>query len=302
MPPPTVKMQMPMPSAAGKRAIGRGLDALLADARIPASDGKAGVMMLPVDQLRPDSRQPRREMDHAGIDELAKSLQHQGVIQPVLVRKDGSRYRIIAGERRWRAAQKAGLKELPALLREATDAEAFELALVENLQREDLKPLELAEGYKRLIDERRWTQEQVADRVGKARVSVANALRLLGLPDEVKGQLKAGALDMGHAKALLGLPKAAEIVSLARAVVAERLSVRETEARVREGRTQAPPAGVKKKASHRVSPEARRMVEDLQRKLGTKVRIVERGGGKGTLEVEFFSYEDLDRIVGLIRR
>ncbi len=299
--PPTVKMPMPMPSAAGKRAIGRGLDALLADARIPTSDGKAGVMMLPVDQIRPDTKQPRREFEAAAIEELAKSLQHQGVLQPVLVRKDGSRYRLIAGERRWRAAQKAGLKELPALLREANDGEAFELALVENLQREDLKPLELAEGYKRLIEERRWTQEQVADRVGKARVSVANALRLLQLPEEVKGHLKSGALDMGHAKALLGLPKAAEMVLLARAVVAEKLSVRETEARVREGRTQGP-QGSKKKAAPRVSPEARRLVEDLQRKLGTKVRIVEKGQGKGTLEVEFFSYEDLDRIVALIRR
>ena len=299
--PPTVKMQMPMPSAAGKRAIGRGLDALLADARIPTSDGKSGVMMLPVDQIRPDPRQPRREIDAAAVDELAKSLQHQGVLQPVLVRKDGNRYRLIAGERRWRAAQKAGLKELPALLREATDGEAFELALVENLQREDLKPLELAEGYKRLVDDRKWTQEQVADRVGKSRVSVANALRLLALPEEVKTHLKAGALDMGHAKALLGVPKAADMVSLARTVVSEKLSVRETEARVREGRTQGP-ASSKKKASARQSPEARRMVEDLQRKLGTKVRIAERGQGKGTLEIEFFSYEDLDRIVALIRR
>ena len=299
--PPTVKMQMPMPSAAGKRAIGRGLDARLADARIPTADGKSGVMMVPIDQIRPDPRQPRREIDAAAVDELAKSLQHQGVLQPVLLRKDGTRYRLIAGERRWRAAQKAGLKELPALLRDASDGEAFELALVENLQREDLKPLELAEGYKRLVDDRRWTQEQVADRVGKSRVSVANALRLLQLPDEVKGHLKTGGLDMGHAKALLGLPKAADMVSLARAVVADKLSVRETEARVREGRTQAPGAA-KKKTATRQSPEARRMVEELQRKLGTKVRIVEKGQGKGTLEVEFFSYEDLDRIVALIRR
>jgi ParB family chromosome partitioning protein len=293
-------LKMPMPSAAGKRAIGRGLDALLADARIGAADGKSGVMMLPVDQIRPDARQPRREMDHAAIDELAKSLQHQGVLQPVLVRKDGSRYKIIAGERRWRAAQKAGLKELPALLRDATDAEAFELAIVENLQREDLKPLELAEGYKRLIDERRWTQEQVADRVGKSRVSVANSLRLLQLPEEVKHLLKADQLDMGHAKALLGLSKPQDMASLARAVVAEGLSVRETEARVREGRTQGPTA--KKKHAAKQSPEARRMVEDLQRKLGTKVRITERSAGKGTLEIEFFSYEDLDRIVALIRK
>ncbi|MBK7857307.1 MAG: ParB/RepB/Spo0J family partition protein [Archangiaceae bacterium] len=290
-----------MPSAAGKRAIGRGLDALLADARIPTADGKSGVMMLPVEQIRPDSRQPRREFDSTAIEELANSLKHQGVLQPVLVRKDGSRYRLIAGERRWRAAQKAGLKEMPALLRDASDGEAFELALVENLQREDLKPLELAEGYKRLIEERKWTQEQVADRVGKARVSVANALRLLQLPEEVKHQLKAGTLDMGHAKALLGLHKAADMVALARAIVSEKLSVRETEARVREGKTQGS-GSAKKKVAQRQSPEARRLIEDLQRKLGTKVRVTERGQGKGTLEIEFFSYEDLDRIVGLIRR
>jgi ParB family chromosome partitioning protein len=297
---PVHPLKMPMPSAAGKRAIGRGLDALLADARTPSADGKSAVMMLPVDQIRPDPRQPRHHMDSAGIEELARSLQHQGVLQPVLVRRDGNRYRIIAGERRWRAAQKAGLKEVPALLRDASDAEAFELALVENLQREDLKPLELAEGYKKLIDERRWTQEQVADRVGKARVSVANTLRILSLPDEVKGLLKNDTIDLGHAKALLGLSRPTDIVSLARSVVAERLSVRETEARVREGRTEAPKG--KKKAAHRVSPDAKRMVEDLQRRLGTRVRINERGGGKGTLEVEFYSYEDLDRIVSLIRK
>ncbi len=293
-------LKMPMPSAAGKRAIGRGLDALLADARISTSDGKSGVMMLPVDQIRPDARQPRRDINPAHIEELAKSLLNQGVLQPVLVRKDGSRYKLIAGERRWRAAQKAGLKELPALLREATDQEAFELALVENLQREDLNSLELAEGYKRLVDERRWTQEQVADRVGKARVSVANALRLLNLPEEVKLLLKSSQLDMGHAKALLGLAKPNEMVSLARAVISEKLSVRETEARVREGRTQGPSG--KKKQVGRQSPEARRMVEELQRKLGTKVRLNERGAGKGSLEIEFFSYEDLDRIVALIRK
>lgn len=296
----SLKLAVPMPTPAGKRAIGRGLDALLADARISTADGKSGVMMLPVDQIRPDPRQPRREFDSAALEELSRSLTQQGVLQPVLVRKDGNRYRLIAGERRWRAAQKAGLKELPALLRETSDGEAFELALVENLQREDLKPLELAEGYRRLIDERRWTQEQVADRVGKARVSVANALRLLSLPEEVKKLLTDGSIDVGHAKALLGLTRPSEIVAVARAVVAEKLSVRETEVRVREGRPAQAPS--KKKGHQRQSPEAKRLVEELQRKLGTKVRIVEKGGGKGTLEVEFFSYEDLDRIVSMIRK
>lgn len=289
-------LKMPMPSAAGKRAIGRGLDALLNEAKGPVDT--RSVMHLPIDLIRPDSRQPRREFDPDAIAELSRSIAQQGLLQPVLVRRDGRGYRIIAGERRWRAAQKAGLKELPALVRDATDHEAFEFALVENLQREDLTPLEAAEGYKRLIDERRWTQEQVADRVGKERSTVANSLRLLALPEAVKQMLKTGTIDMGHARALLGLSRPAEMTALAHAVVSEKLSVRETEARVKEGR----PAGAKKKAPPRQSPEAKRLVEDLQRRLGTKVRLNERGGGKGTLEIDFFGYEDLDRIVALIRR
>ena len=285
-----------------KRALGRGLSALLSDAKPQAPEARpqgGGVLRIPVELVRADARQPRQHFDDAALAELASSIAQQGLLQPVLVRREGNRYRLIAGERRWRAAQKAGLKEIPALVREATDAEAFELALVENLQREDLSPLEAAEGYRRLLDERKWTQEQVADRVGKDRSTVANLLRLLALPDEVKKLLAQGALEMGHARALLGLSRKDEMAQLARAVVAERLSVRETEARVRANRPGGP---AKKRAAQKESPEARRLVEDLQRRLGTKVRLSEKGGGKGTLEVDFFSYEDLDRIVGLIRR
>jgi ParB family chromosome partitioning protein len=295
---PVIKV---VPPQNRKSALGRGLGALIADARLPAAPQGGGVVRIPLEQIHPDRGNPRRHFDEAGLEELAASLKNQGVLQPILVREDGrGGYRIIAGERRWRAAQRAGLTDIPALVKEASDAEAYELALVENIQRADLSPLEEAEAYRRLVEERRLTQEQIADRVGKDRSTVANALRLLSLPNEVKQLLADGDLDMGHARALLGLSRSADMVALARAVVTEKLTVRETEARVRAARGGAAP--VKKKAPAKASPEARRLVEDLQRRLGTKVRLVERGGGKGTLEIEFFSHEDLDRIVNLIKR
>lgn len=295
---PVIKV---VPPQNRKSALGRGLGALIADARAPVAAAGGSSARIPLEQIHPDRGNPRRTFDEAALEELAASLKNQGVLQPILVRRDSrGGYRIIAGERRWRAAQRAGLKDIPALVKEASDAEAYELALVENIQRADLSPLEEAEAYRRLVEERRLTQEQIADRVGKDRSTVANALRLLALPNEVKQLLAEGDLDMGHARALLGLAKAAEMVGLARAVVTEKLTVRETEARVKAVRGGAAPA--KKKAQAKASPEARRLVEDLQRRLGTKVRLVERGGGKGTLEVDFFSYEDLDRIVHLIKR
>ncbi len=291
-----------LPQHNRKPAIGRGLGALLADARTPSEKGQGGPTKLPIEQIHADRANPRRTFDEAALEELATSLKHQGVLQPILVRKDGRGYRIIAGERRWRAAQKAGLTELPVIIREATDAEAYELALVENIQRADLNPLEEAEAYRRLVDERKLTQEQVADRVGKDRSSVANSLRLLHLPNEVKQLVAEGDLDMGHARAILGLSSSKEMVLLARDVITDKLTVRETEARVKTARAGGPSSVRKKGAQKHASPEAKKLVEDLQRRLGTKVKLVERGSGKGTLEVEFFSYEDLDRIVALIRR
>ena len=273
---------------------------MLAEARPATSHGGSGLTRLPIDQIHADRANPRKDFDEAALEELAVSLKNQGVLQPVLVRRDGRGYRLIAGERRWRAAQRAGLTELPAIVREATDAEAYELALVENIQRADLNPLEEGEAFRRLIEERKLTQEQAADRVGKDRSTVANALRLLSLPNEVKQLLIEGDLDMGHARAIVGLSKAAEMVALARAVVTEKLTVRETEAKAKAVKGGAPLK--KKRAVLRASPEARKLVEDLQRRLGTKVRLVERGDGKGSVEIEFFSFEDLDRIIGLIKR
>ena len=284
-----------------KRALGRGLSALIPQAAVPqdGAQSQRGVSRLPVDLISRDETQPRKVFDDAKLHELAESIRTQGILQPILVRRDGPRYRLIAGERRWRAAQLAGLDQVPVLIREAGDAEAFELALVENLQRADLNPVEEAEGFRRLIDEFGLTQEQVSTRVGKERSSVANALRLLGLPDTVKGMLSDGVLNMGHARALLGITGVAEMLELARKVAAEQLSVRETERLVKQQR--APAKEPSKPVGTASTPANRAVVEELQRLLGTKVRLTERGG-KGTLEIDFFSYEDLDRLLVVLRK
>jgi ParB family transcriptional regulator, chromosome partitioning protein len=280
-----------------KPALGRGLSALIPEARSPLS--QPGIVRLPIGDVHADRANPRRDFDEAALEELAASLKAQGMLQPVLVRKDGKQYRLIAGERRWRAAQRAGFDEIPVIVKEATDAQAFEFALVENIQRADLNPLEEAEAYRRLMDERKMTQEAVAERVGKERSTVANALRLLSLPNEVKQLLVEGDLEMGHARALLGLSKASDMTQLARAVVGDKLSVRDTEARVRA--LKGAPALAKKKVNGQ-SADAKKLIEDLQRALGTKVSLVESGAGRGSLRIEFFSYEDLDRIVRRIRK
>src|SRR5215475_9346328 len=283
-----------------KRALGRGLSALIPQASVPVQGElppSTGIARLAVERILRDPAQPRKTFDEAKLRELAESIKTQGVIQPVLVRREGADYRLIAGERRWRAAQLAGLHEIPAVVRDVTAAEAFELALVENLQRTDLNPLEEAEGYRRLIQEFGLTQDQVGERVGRDRTSVANALRLLQLPEAVKDLLASGALGMGHARALLGIA-GSELVRTAERIVREQLSVRETERLVRTARTSATSAGARTPTG---STAARAVVEDLQRRLGTKVRLQDRGG-KGTLEIDFFSYEDLERILALLRR
>lgn len=283
-----------------KRALGRGLSALIPTAPAVPVAGEIkdkAILRLAIEDIHRDPTQPRKAFDEAKLKELAESIQAQGLIQPVLVRRDpSSGYVLIAGERRWRAAQLAGLQEIPALVRDVTPAEAFELALVENLQRTDLNPIEEAEGYRRLVDEFHLTQEQVSQRVGKDRSTIANALRLLALPEEVKAMLGDGTLSMGHARALLGLPRIPEMVELARRISARKLSVREAERLVKEERDPAAPP------SHgRSSPQHRAVVEELQRLLGTKVRLTEKGGGKGTVEIDFFSYEDLDRLLAAFR-
>jgi ParB family chromosome partitioning protein len=296
-----------------KRALGRGLSALIPQAAPPPAAAaavvappeppappKGSVLKLPIEAIHRDTLQPRRHFDEEKLRELTESIKAQGVLQPVLVRKDGDGYKIIAGERRWRASQLAGLHEIPAIVREVTEVEAFELALVENLQRADLNPMEEAEGYHRLVEEFGLTQDQVAQRVGKERSTVANALRLLGLPEEVKRMVAEGNLSAGHARALLGVPRIPEMTELAQQVAARKLSVRDTEKLVQQSKGSSKAkdsAGTKKP-----SPQVKALTEELQRILGTKVRLVEKGSGKGTIEVDFFSYDDLDRILKVLRK
>lgn len=285
-----------------KKTLGRGLSALIHQASSTPSQKEAlagSILQLPIESILRDFEQPRKAFDLAKLQELAESIKIQGLIQPILVRKSGAGYKLIAGERRWRAAQLAGLLEVPALVREVSDAAAFELALVENLQREDLNPVEEADGYRRLIEEFSLTQEQVSQRVGKERSSIANSLRLLALPDDVKQLLVEGSLNMGQARALLGAQERSLISKLALQVVAKRLSVRETEQLVR--REKQSPRYDRQSPAEAVGTSARQLSDDLQRLLGTKVRVVDRGG-KGTLEIDFFSYQDLDRILAQIRR
>ena len=274
-------------------ALGKGLSALIPDAPEPA---RTGAIDVDIDLLTPSDQQPRIMLDDAKLEELAGSIKSNGIIQPILVRRTGDSYRIIAGERRWRAAQRAGLLKVPVLVRdvpEGSERHLLELALVENLQREDLNPVDEALAYQRLSDEFGLTQEQIAAAVGKDRSSVANYLRLLRLPDEVRGDLASGAFSMGHARALLALPDAATQRQAAREVIARALSVRDTEALVRKMTSPAPtrPAAVPKQTDvHTRAAEDR-----LRFVLGTKVRIVRRGSG-GAIEIAFGSETELHRL------
>jgi ParB family chromosome partitioning protein len=281
-------------------ALGRGMAALLSNAAPPPSAAVAvpgrALLSLPIEAIERNPNQPRKRFEEAKLEELAASIREHGVVEPILVRREGASYRILAGERRWRAAQRAGLKEIPAVLREATEREAFELALVENLQREDLNAIEEAEAYEVLIDDHGLTQEAIAERVGKDRSTVANALRLLKLPAEVRDLVKVGQLDMGHARALLGLDGADAIRRAAQRVVRDRLSVRATEALVRELTRKGSPH-----PSHGGETAATRdLTQRLQRRLGARCRVIPKSAVAGRLEVEYTSLDELDGILAKI--
>ena len=282
-----------MEKAMKRAALGRGLGALIPGA---SAAERKGILMLGIEEIEPDRGQPRRYFDEVHIVELADSIRAKGVLQPLLVRRDSDRYAIVAGERRWRAAQRAGLREVPCIVREVTEAEAFELALIENIQREDLNAIEEAEAYQRLIEYHGLTQEELAQRVGKERSTVANALRLLRLPEPIKQAMSSGALTMGHARALLALSDETDLRRAAEKVINEALSVREVEQLVQRLK------GKKVVRRERVgngSVQLRHVVEKLQRKLGAKVALRDRGGA-GTLELRYHSHAELDRILQAI--
>jgi ParB family chromosome partitioning protein len=287
-----------------RKALGKGLSSLIPSSivKIPApmapiTATRPTELRLEVSQIRPNPRQPRRTFDDVGLDELANSMRKEGLLQPVVVRPlPAGRFELIAGERRWRAAQRAGIHQIPAVVRDVPDDKLLELALIENLQREELNPIEEAEAYRILVDDLELTQNEVAERVGKQRTTVANALRLLNLPELVKDMVRTRQLSMGHARALLALEDASAIESLARRVVAEGLSVREVESTAKR------PAGTKPRPGRptkSIDPNVAAAESTLQRVVGTKVRIL-GNGTVGRVEIHYHSAGELDRVYRMI--
>ncbi len=278
---------------AKKGGLGRGMDALFLDNS--ATDNSNSAIKLGINEIEPNRDQPRKLFDEKALEELAKSIEKNGIIQPLLVRpmSDGS-YQLVAGERRWRAARIAGLHEVPVTIREMTDEEASVFALIENLQREDLNPVEEAQGLKSLIETYGFTQEETAERVGKSRVAVTNTLRLLKLPESVLKLLGDGKISAGHSRALLSLDDEKEMLKIAEAVVSQDLSVRQVEKMVKyanQGEKAKPKKRDKKRDKYYDEVEIA-----LTNVLGRKVKIYLSNGGKGTLEFEFFGKDDLTKL------
>ena len=277
-----------------KHGLGRGLGALLSSTPSPAGEPTVSKPQeLPIDSIVANPRQPRKAFDNNSLQDLSQSLRRSGVLQPVVVRRHGQQFEIVVGERRWRAAKMAGLSHIPAVIREATDAETIELALVENLLREDLNPMEEAEAYQRLLTEFAWTQDELGQRVGKDRSSVANFLRLLKLPELIQADLRTGRLTMGHARALLSLASPAEQLKLREEILAHSWSVRATEEGVQRKQRRAP------RRAGRRSAELTALEDSLREALATRVRLVgtER---VGRIEIAYTSAEDLERLCELI--
>jgi ParB family chromosome partitioning protein len=282
----------------GRRRLGRGLEALLGPTREEA-EREGSLVELAVEDIRPNPYQPRQDVDPAALEELKSSIRQAGLLQPVVVRTSPQGgYELIAGERRLRACQALGWEKIPAVKRDVNDRTVLTLALIENLQRDDLSPVDEARGYARLIAEFSLAQQDVADAVGRDRSTVANALRLLKLPEQVLAMLHEGHLSVGHARALLALEDPRLATNLAREAVAQGLSVREIEDRVRGGR--APERRPRLKKGVGQAPEVRRVEDELRRRLGTDVRVSLRAKGKGQIHVSFYSNDDLARLLELI--
>lgn len=279
-----------------ERGLGRGLSALLGDAALQTQEG--GSVSLPIAQVEPGLKQPRKRFDPETLADLAESIRTHGIIQPLTVRRLGSGYyQIIAGERRWRAAKLAGLSEVPAVIIEADDRKVMELGLIENLQREDLNPMEEALGYQALVQEYGLTQEEAAQQVGKSRPAVANALRLLSLPDAIRALLEEGKLSAGHGRALLAVPDSTLQKKLAQKVVQEGLSVRQTEAmakRLAQAGAEAEEAAAKPTDPMKLYRDA--AAKELSQRWGRKVSIT-KGPKKGKVEFEFYNDEDLTELL-----
>lgn len=284
-----------------RKALGKGINALIPDFEmgVPESteEGMIQSRELLIDEISPNRFQPRKYFDDEKLEELVTSIRDNGILQPVVVQKVVNGYELVMGERRWRASKKAGLKKIPAVIREVSDAQALELAIIENIHRQDLNPIEEAEAYARLADDFALTQEMIAKKVGKSRTAVANILRLLKLPRSIKEDLISGKLSMGHARALLGLEEARQAQALCKEIFKEDLTVRQTESRVNRLKQPA--------LTKPASPAAKKNIfikdleKELERKLGTKVEISPKKTG-GKLVVTYYSDDDLERIQSLI--
>ena len=284
-------------SAAGKRRLGRGLEALLGVGTVEDAEREGTLRELPVNDIRPNRYQPRRAIDPTALKELQESMAANGLLQPVVVRPSGGHWELVAGERRWRAAKELGWKHLAAVVREVDERTLLTLALVENLQRSSLSPIDEAEGYQRLASQFELSQGDIAQAIGRDRSTVANAIRLLRLPRSVQQLIDSGALSAGHARALLSLEDERAIGRLAREAVAHGWSVRETERRTRGGGKNRARAA---KARRAVPPEVRRIEDVLRKRLGTDVAVVLRGGKQGHLAIRFYSHDDLARLLELL--
>lgn len=311
------------------RGLGKGLDALFGDAEVtfekkpvnvngedaasePSSGEKGsqsskstdngnakdngGISYININDIKPNSKQPRKTFDEEKLEELAASIEEHGLIQPVVLRKSGKGYEIVAGERRWRAARKIGIKELPCIVKELTDEENMLLAIIENMQREDLNPIEEAEGLKQMIDTYGLTQEQVSKSVGKSRPYIANCLRLLKLPEKVAEHVAAGELSSGHAKVLAGLADEKKQIELAEDSIKYSWSVRQLEKMIHEEK----PAARKTRKPREKNANVKRVEEELKEVLGTKVNL-NQNGNKGKIEIEFYSKDELERLIEILK-
>ena len=277
--------------------MGRGLSALISTDSPPADSDE--IRDLEIDLIRPGHQQPRTTFDQARLEELAQSIRTSGIIQPLLVRPRGGLFELVAGERRWRAAQLAGLARIPAIIREIPDEKLLELALIENIQRQELNPIEEANAYKRLIESLNLTQEEVAQRVGRDRTFITNYLRILKLPSEIQALLENEKLSFGHARALLGLADVILQRRYAQKIVKHNWSVRETERRIKHASQDAPV--ISKRQPKQADPNIRMAEAKLRRRLGTQVRILPAPSGPtGKIEIEYYSTPDLDRLYSLL--
>ncbi|MDD5116846.1 MAG: ParB/RepB/Spo0J family partition protein [Candidatus Omnitrophica bacterium] len=280
-----------------RRALGKGLSALIPEKAAEAATHKEEIIYVQSGQIKPNPFQPREDFDQQSIEELAQSIKEKGVIQPLLVRRRGDNYELIAGERRLRAASSLGLKEIPIIVREVSDQDSLELALIENIQREGLNPIEEAHAYQHLLDKFNVTQEKISEVLGKARVTITNTLRLLKLPHEVQDEMKKGRISFAHGRALLEVEDANQQRRLAQDIISKGLSVRELESLLKSIR---PKAAKRKIGAGLREPIVAILEEQLQHALATKVRISKRKK-RGHINIEFYSQEDLERIVNVIK-